>query len=60
MQNPRLVALADRNDLDDQHYGKFQRCADILGQTPTLSAIGAADASPAQRPGNGGPKTIKP
>ena len=55
MQNPRLVALADRNDLDDQHYGKFQRCADILGQTPDLSANGAAHASPGQRPGYAAP-----
>ena len=26
--------LTDRNDLDDQLFGQFQRCADILGQTP--------------------------
>ena len=25
---------SDRNDLDDQLFGQFQRCADILGQTP--------------------------
>jgi type I restriction enzyme R subunit len=34
MQNPTLVVLTDRNDLDDQLFGQFQRCADILGQTP--------------------------
>jgi type I restriction enzyme R subunit len=34
MQNPTLVLLTDRNDLDDQLFGQFQRCADILGQTP--------------------------
>jgi type I restriction enzyme, R subunit len=33
MQNPTLVVLTDRNDLDDHLYGQFQRCADILGQT---------------------------
>ena len=34
MQNPTLVVLTDRNDLDDQLFGQFQRCARILGQTP--------------------------
>jgi type I restriction enzyme R subunit len=34
MQNPTLVVITDRNDLDDQLFGQFQRCADILGQTP--------------------------
>lgn len=34
MQNPTLVVLTDRNDLDDQLFGQFQRCADILGQLP--------------------------
>lgn len=35
MQNPTLVVLTDRNDLDDQLFGQFQRCHDILGQMPT-------------------------
>ncbi len=34
MKNPTLVVLTDRNDLDDQLFGQFQRCHDILGQTP--------------------------
>ena len=34
MKNPTLVVLTDRNDLDDQLFGQFQRCSDILGQTP--------------------------
>jgi type I restriction enzyme R subunit len=34
MQKPTLVVLTDRNDLDDQLFGQFQRCAYILGQTP--------------------------
>jgi type I restriction enzyme, R subunit len=38
MQNPTLVMLTDRNDLDDQLFGQFQRCADILGQTPVQAA----------------------
>jgi type I restriction enzyme R subunit len=38
MQNPTLVVLTDRNDLDDQLFGQFQRCADLLGQTPLQAA----------------------
>lgn len=38
MQNPTLVVLTDRNDLDDQLFGQFQGCADILGQTPVQAA----------------------
>jgi len=38
MQNPTLVVLTDRNDLDDQLFGQFQRCHDILGQTPLQAA----------------------
>ncbi len=38
MQNPTLVLLTDRNDLDDQLFGQFQRCHDILGQMPVQAA----------------------
>ena len=38
MQNPTLVVLTDRNDLNDQLFGQFQRCADILGQTPVQAS----------------------
>ncbi len=34
MNNPTLIVLTDRNDLDDQLFGQFHRCADILRQTP--------------------------
>ncbi len=34
MQNPTLIVLTDRNDLDDQLFGQFKRCHEILGQTP--------------------------
>ena len=34
MENPTLVVLTDRNDLDDQLFGQFQRCHEIVGQTP--------------------------
>ena len=30
--------LTDRNDLDDQLFGQFQRCHDLLGQTPVQAA----------------------
>ncbi len=38
MRNPTLVVLTDRNDLDEQLFGQFQRCTDILGQTPVQAA----------------------
>lgn len=34
MDNPTLVVLTDRNDLDDQLFGTFSRCADLLRQAP--------------------------
>lgn len=34
MNNPTLVVLTDRNDLDDQLFGQFQRCSQILRQVP--------------------------
>ncbi len=34
MENPTLAFLTDRNDLDDQLFGQFQRCHEILRQTP--------------------------
>ena len=42
MQNPTLVILTDRNDLDDQLFGTFSRCADLLRQPPS-QAIDRAD-----------------
>jgi type I restriction enzyme R subunit len=38
MQNPTLVVLTDRNDLDDQLFGTFSRCHAILRQAPTQAA----------------------
>ena len=35
MKNPTVVVLTDRNDLDDQLFGTFARCQDLLGQEPT-------------------------
>ena len=34
MKNPTLVVLTDRNDLDDQLFGQFQRCHELLRQMP--------------------------
>ena len=34
MQNPTLVILTDRNDLDDQLFATFSMCKDLLRQTP--------------------------
>ncbi len=34
MENPTIVVLTDRNDLDDQLFGTFSRCRDLLWQTP--------------------------
>jgi len=34
MENPTLVIITDRNDLDDQLFGTFCRCSDLLRQNP--------------------------
>ena len=34
MENPTVVVLTDRNDLDDQLFGVFSRCAGLLRQPP--------------------------
>jgi type I restriction enzyme R subunit len=34
MENPTLVVLTDRNDLDDQLFATFSMCKDLLRQTP--------------------------
>ena len=34
MQNPTLVVLTDRNDLDDQLFATFAMCRDLIRQTP--------------------------
>ena len=38
MQNPTIVVLTDRNDLDDQLFGTFARCRDLLRQPPMQAA----------------------
>ena len=34
MENPTVVVITDRNDLDDQLFGTFAMCRDLLRQTP--------------------------
>jgi type I restriction enzyme, R subunit len=34
MQNPTLVFITDRNDLDGQLFGTFARCSELLRQKP--------------------------
>ena len=34
MENPTIVVLTDRNDLDDQLFGTFSRCQELLRQPP--------------------------
>lgn len=34
LENPTVVVLTDRNDLDDQLFGTFSRCKELLRQEP--------------------------
>jgi type I restriction enzyme R subunit len=38
MENPTLVVLTDRNDLDGQLFGTFARCKEVLRQPPVQAA----------------------
>ena len=38
MENPTVVVITDRNDLDDQLFGTFSRCSDLLRQEPAQAA----------------------
>ena len=38
MENPTVVAITDRNDLDDQLFGAFSRCRGLLRQPPVQAA----------------------
>lgn len=37
LENPTIIVLTDRNDLDDQLYGTFASCQDLLRQDPVQS-----------------------
>lgn len=34
LNNPTIIVITDRNDLDDQLFGQFSKCKDFLRQTP--------------------------
>ncbi len=34
LENPTVVVITDRNDLDDQLFGTFSMCRDLIRQTP--------------------------
>jgi type I restriction enzyme R subunit len=38
LENPTIVVLTDRNDLDDQLFATFARCQDLLRQPPVQAA----------------------
>ena len=38
MENPTIVVITDRNDLDDQLFGTFARCHELLRQAPVQAA----------------------
>lgn len=35
LENPTIVVLTDRNDLDNQLFATFGRCRDLLGEAPS-------------------------
>ena len=53
MANPTVVVLTDRNDLDDQLYGTFSRCHELLRQPP-VQAVSRADLRDKLRVESGG------
>lgn len=38
MENPTLVVITDRNDLDEQLFGTFSRCSQLLRQAPVQAS----------------------
>ena len=53
MQNPTIVVITDRNDLDDQLFGTFARCHELLRQQP-VQAESRAHLRELLRTGSGG------
>jgi type I restriction enzyme, R subunit len=53
MANPTIVVLTDRNDLDDQLFGTFARCQDLLRQPP-VQATDRADLREKLKVASGG------
>jgi len=40
LENPTIVVITDRNDLDDQLFGTFSMCRDLIRQTPVQADSG--------------------
>ncbi|HEC31217.1 MAG TPA: type I restriction endonuclease subunit R, partial [Deltaproteobacteria bacterium] len=53
MENPTIVVITDRNDLDDQLFGTFSRCKELLRQEP-VQATSRADLREKLRVDSGG------
>ena len=53
MENPTIVVITDRNDLDGQLFGTFARCRDLLRQAP-VQADNRADLREKLRVSAGG------
>ena len=44
-QNPTVVVLTDRNDLDDQLFGTFAACTQLLPESPRQASSRADPVS---------------
>ena len=53
MRNPTIVVITDRNDLDNQLFGTFSRCCELLRQAP-VQAESRADLRKKLRVASGG------
>jgi len=53
MENPTIVVITDRNDLDDQLFGTFSRCRELLRYEPE-QAVDRADLREKLKRGSGG------
>ena len=53
LDNPTIVVITDRNDLDDQLFGTFSMCRDLIRQTP-IQADSREDLQAALRRAAGG------
>jgi type I restriction enzyme R subunit len=53
LENPTIVVITDRNDLDDQLFGTFSMCRDLIRQTP-LQAESREDLQRALNRSSGG------
>ena len=53
LENPTIVVITDRNDLDDQLFGTFSMCRDLIRQTP-IQAYSRDDLQSALSRASGG------